>query len=154
MERDRLVPLPSKLEEELREYIRTFRMPSDPRALFTTEKGRMGYSYLRSFISRLGEKTGIKGLHAHLFRHYYASELYRLTGDIRLVQILVGYARIENTTNYEYITSKEAAEKGKFAVETLIHMGGGFDAGGSKIYGSRTKQMGALGFEPRSAGLS
>ncbi len=124
MERDRLVPLPLKLEEELREYIRTFRMPSDPRALFTTEKGRMGYSYLRSFISRLGEKTGVKGLHAHLFRHYYASELYRLTGDIRLVQILVGHARIETTTIYEHITSREAEERGKSAVEKLFRGGG------------------------------
>ncbi len=146
--------MPSKFEEELREYIRTFTIPSDPRALFTTDRGRIVYSYLRSFISRLGEMAGIKGFHAHLFRHYLASEFYRLKVDIMLAQIIVGHARIETTTNYEYITSKEAAEKGKFAVETLIHMGGGFDAGGSKIYGSRTKQMGALGFEPRSAGLS
>ncbi|GGM68296.1 hypothetical protein GCM10007108_03010 [Thermogymnomonas acidicola] len=124
MERDRLVPVPTDLEKDLVEYISRFRMPSDPRALFTTEKGRMGYSYLRSFISRLGARVGIKGLHTHLFRHYYASELYRITGDIRLVQILVRHARIETTTIYEHLTTKEAVEKGKSAVEKLFRGGG------------------------------
>ena len=77
MERDRLVPLPQGLQEDIKEYVEKYRMRSDPRALFTSEKGRM-------------------------------------------VQILVGHARIETTTIYEHITSKKAADKGRDAVERLF----------------------------------
>ena len=120
MERDRLVPLPKGLQQDIKEYIENYRMKSNPRALFTSEKGRMGYGYLRSFIRKLGAKTGIKELHAHLFRHFYASQLYEMTNDLRMVQILVGHARIETTTVYEHITSKKAADKGRDAVERLF----------------------------------
>ena len=120
MERDRIVPLPKGLQDDIREYVEKYRMRSNARALFTSEKGRMGYGYLRSFIRKLGAKTGIKELHAHLFRHFYASQLYEMTNDLRMVQILVGHARIETTTIYEHMTSRKAAEKGRDAVERLF----------------------------------
>ncbi|MHB1812358.1 MAG: tyrosine-type recombinase/integrase [Thermoplasmataceae archaeon] len=33
-------------------------------------------------------------LHAHSFRHFYGTNMYRTTNDLRLVQILLGHARI------------------------------------------------------------
>jgi site-specific recombinase XerD len=140
MERDRLVPLPGGLQDDLREYVEKYRMHSDSRALFTTDKGRMNYAYLRSFIRKLGAKVGIRDLHAHMFRHFYASELYRLTGDIRLVQILVGHARIETTTIYEHITSEETVEKGKSAVEKLFRGGEDLNQEDQKYVGALAKR--------------
>jgi len=87
---------------------------------------------------------GVKELLAHLFRHFYSSELHRLTGDIRLVQILVGHARIETTTIYEHITSEETVEKGKSAVEKLFHGGEDLNPRESKIRGSLSKTMGGI----------
>ncbi len=74
--------------------------------------------------AELGAKVGIRRLHAHLFRHFYATQLYGLTNDLRMVQILVGHARIETTTIYEHMTSAKAAEKGRDAVEKLFGMKG------------------------------
>ena len=71
-------------------------------------------------IKKIGKKTGMPELHAHSFRHFYGTSMYRTTNDLRLVQILLGHARIETTTIYEHLSSKEAAEKGKLAVEKLF----------------------------------
>jgi len=93
---------------------------SDQRALFTTDQRRMPYEYIRAMIKKIGVKLGMPELHAHSFRHFYGTYLYRITNDLRMVQILLGHARIETTTIYEHLSSKEAAEKGKSAVEKLF----------------------------------
>ncbi len=49
--------------------------------------------------------------------------IFRKANDLRLVQILLRHARIETTTIYEHLSSKEAAEKGKYAVEKLFRKG-------------------------------
>ncbi len=153
-EKDRYLPLPDALVEEIKQYIEKYRMPSDPRALFTTEKGRMPYHYIRAMIKKVGATLGMKGLHPHSFRHFFLSQLYAMTDDLRLVQILAGHARIDTTTIYEHMSTFKAAEKGRSAVERLFQEGGNLNPMVQKISGSRTDLMGALGFEPRSAGLS
>ena len=95
-------------------------MQSDQRALLTTDQGRMPYEYIRSMIKKIGVKIGMPEIHAHSFRHFYGTYMYRTTNDLRLVQILLGHARIETTTIYEHLSSKEAAEKGIPAVEKLF----------------------------------
>ncbi|EQB67526.1 MAG: phage integrase family protein [Thermoplasmatales archaeon E-plasma] len=119
-ERDRYVPLPDDFLNRLEGYIKNYRMQSDQRSLFTSDQGRMPYTYLRTMIKKIGIKTGMPELHAHSFRHFYGTNMYRTTNDLRMVQILLGHARIETTTIYEHLSSKEAAEKGKLAVEKLF----------------------------------
>ncbi len=119
-ERDRYVPLPADYLKRLGIYIKNYCMQSDQRALFTTDQGRMPYAYLRTMIKKIGKKTGMPELHAHSFRDFYGASMHLTTNDLRLVQILLGHARIETTTIYEHLSSKEAAEKGKLAVEKLF----------------------------------
>ena len=119
-EKDRYVPLPEGLQEHIRTYVEKFRMQSDQRALLTTDQGRMPYEYIRSMIKKIGVKIGMPEIHAHSFRHFYGTYMYRTTNDLRLVQILLGHARIETTTIYEHLSTKEAAEKGIPAVEKLF----------------------------------
>ena len=120
-EKDRYVPLPQGLQEHIETYREKFRMQSDQRALLTTDKGRMPYEYIRSMIKKIGVRIGMPEIHAHSFRHFYGTYMYRTTNDLRLVQILLGHARIETTTIYEHLSTKEAAEKGIPAVERLFH---------------------------------
>ena len=93
-EKDRYVPLPEIVISHINEYLEKYRMQSDQRAMFTTDKGRMTYQYLRNMIKKIGIKNGIPELHAHSFRHFYGTNMYRTTNDLRLVQILLGHARI------------------------------------------------------------
>lgn len=122
-EKDRYVPIKTAVLEEIRRYIDQYRMDSDARALFTTEKGRMPYGYIRTMVKKLGAKLNMKGLHPHSFRHFYLSQLYALTDDLRLVQILAGHARIDSTTIYEHMSTFKAAEKGRSAVEKFFREG-------------------------------
>ena len=119
-EKDRYMPLPAEILEDIKIYIERYRMPSDAKALFTTEKGRMPYGYIRTMIKKLGAKLDMKNLHPHSFRHFYLSQLYAMTDDLRLVQILAGHARIESTTVYEHMSTFKAAEKGRSAVEKFF----------------------------------
>ena len=122
-EKDRHVPLPEGVQEHISTYVEKFRMQSDPRALLTTDQGRMPYEYIRSMIKKIGVRNGLPDIHAHSFRHFYGTYMYRLTNDLRLVQILLGHARIETTTIYEHLSTIEAADKGAPAVEKLFRWG-------------------------------
>jgi site-specific recombinase XerD len=49
-------------------------------------------------MKRRGAKAGIaKGVHPHMLRHTYATERYRETKDIRLVQRALGHASLPTT---------------------------------------------------------
>ena len=53
-------------------------------------------------IARLGTTANVSSAHPHRFRHTFATTLYSLTGDIRLVQKLLGHSHIQTTTVYEH----------------------------------------------------
>ena len=77
--------------------------------LFTTLKGRrLSDRYLRAMVKRLGLKAGLsKDLHPHLLRHTFATDLYRATRNIRLVQKALGHADLSTTMIYTHIVDAE-----------------------------------------------
>lgn len=59
-------------------------------------------------MARRGKKAGIaKGVHPHMLRHTYATELYRETKDIRLVQKALGHASLATTMIYTHIVDDD-----------------------------------------------
>jgi integrase/recombinase XerD len=63
---------------------------------------------LREMMKRRGKKAGIaKGVHPHMLRHTYATELYRETKDIRLVQKALGHAHLSTTMIYTHIVDDD-----------------------------------------------
>ena len=55
-----------------------------------------------------GRKAGItKDVHPHMLRHTYATELYRATKDIRLVQKALGHAQLSSTMIYTHIVDDD-----------------------------------------------
>ena len=79
------------------------------RYAFPTLKGtRMYDSALREMVKRRGIKAGIaKDVHPHMLRHTYATELYRETKDIRLVQKALGHAHLSTTMIYTHIVDDD-----------------------------------------------
>ena len=85
------------------------RRPAQSDLLFTTLKGDpVSSRYLRSMVARVADKAGIeKRVHPHLLRHSFATDLYRETKNIRLVQKALGHEDLSTTMIYTHIVDDE-----------------------------------------------
>ncbi|MDA8143876.1 MAG: hypothetical protein M0T81_07825 [Thermoplasmatales archaeon] len=83
----------------------------------------ISYGIMRLVLEKLYTLRDTGEIYAHSVRCFYGTYMYRTTNDLRLVQLLLGDACIEATTIYEHLSSKETAEKGKYAVEKLFRGG-------------------------------
>ena len=83
--------------------------PVQTELLFTTLKGTpLLDSYIRHLMRRLSRKAGIsKPIHPHTLRHTFATDLYRNTKNIRLVQKALGHADLSTTMIYTHIVDEE-----------------------------------------------
>lgn len=77
--------------------------------LFSTLKGeRLDDRYLRQLVKRLAKKAGIeKDVHPHMLRHSFATDLFRQSKNIRLVQKALGHADLSTTMIYTHIVDDE-----------------------------------------------
>ena len=77
--------------------------------LFTTLEGKLlSDRYLRVMVKRYGTKAGVlKDVHPHTLRHTFATDLYRETKNIRLVQKALGHADLSTTMIYTHIVDDE-----------------------------------------------
>lgn len=103
-DKQRLVPLPAPLLDELRSLWRTHR---HPRWLFPNRDGANPVSQYvlgRTFraAARMAEIT--QPVTAHSLRHSYATRLLEYGIDTRVVQILLGHANIATTAIYTHLT--------------------------------------------------
>lgn len=81
-----------------------------PRLVFTTRKGtKINPRQIRKMVKTYSEKAGIddKDVHPHTLRHTFATDLYRETGKIRLVQKALGHADLSTTMIYTHIVDDE-----------------------------------------------
>lgn len=59
-------------------------------------------------VARYAKKAGIaKRVHPHLLRHTMATDLYKQTKDLRLVQKILGHASITTTTIYTHLVDED-----------------------------------------------
>jgi integrase/recombinase XerD len=73
-------------------------------------------------VKQLAKQAGIdKDVHPHLLRHTFATDLLRLTKNLRITQKALGHAQITSTQIYTHIMDDEMEE----ALKT-------FRAGGKK----------------------
>ncbi len=85
------------------------RRPEQSDLLFITLQGRPVLDrYLRAMVARVADKAGIeKRVHPHLLRHTFATDLYRETKNIRLVQKALGHEDLSTTMIYTRIIDDE-----------------------------------------------
>jgi integrase/recombinase XerD len=79
--------------------------------LFTTLHGTpVKDRDLRAMVKRRARKVGIaKDVHPHMLRHTFATDLYRVTKDIRLVQKTLGHADLSTTMIYTHLVDDDVA---------------------------------------------
>lgn len=106
-QKDRMLWINEDLLEELGAW-REVR-PIQANNLFVTLKGEaINPRYLRAMVKRLGKKANIaKDIHPHMLRHSFATDLYRETKNIRLVQKALGHADLSTTMIYTHIVDDE-----------------------------------------------
>jgi site-specific recombinase XerD len=104
---ERSVYLPSKLRRGLKAYIATMEMrPDDP--LFPSRNGGpLGRRQVQLRFHHWLARAGIeRHLTVHSTRHTFAMNLYRQTGDLRLVQTALGHRHISTTEIYARVEDK------------------------------------------------
>ena len=81
----------------------------NPEHVFTTLAGKpVSPRYVQQMVKRYAAKAGIqKSIHPHTLRHTFATDLYRETSKIRLVQKALGHANLSTTQIYTHIVDEE-----------------------------------------------
>jgi site-specific recombinase XerD len=108
--RDRDIPLSPKLLEALRDYWRW----KKPRIyLFPSVPGKRGVEAPMSdkvvwwAVREAARRAGItRKIGPHTFRHSFATELLEAGTDLRTIQLLMGHARLEDTTLYLHLSRR------------------------------------------------
>ena len=80
--------------------------------VFTTLQGKpLGHRYVQRMVKRYTAKAGIdKDVSPHTLRHTFATDLYRETSKIRLVQKALGHSDLSTTMVYTHIHDPEVEE--------------------------------------------
>ena len=109
-DRPRLVPLPRRLLQALREYWRLER-PRGP-LLFPGEKPdkQLCPDTIRRAVHCAAAELGIhRRVTMHAFRHSFATHLLESGEDLRTIQVLLGHRSIRNTTRYLQVSTQHLA---------------------------------------------
>ena len=154
-EAETIVGLSDDAMNAIRNYVQFYRRATDPKALFTSEAGRMDAEYMRQHISRIGKIVN-KEFHPHAARHWVATTL--LSGreedgiepiDIRFVQTHLRHASLASTQVYTHVDPEMNAKRvrerlNKFFLQARIKPGPNEPA---------CDEAGPEGFEPPAYGL-
>lgn len=104
--KDRLVPIPDVLLEELREYWRAYR-PTSYLFFGQTKDLPLCDATLRRAFNCTVRDLGIKkDVSVHSLRHSYATHMLEAGIDLRSIQEVLGHCNIETTLIYTHLTER------------------------------------------------
>jgi len=97
-------------------------LESEPVYVFTTKNNtKVSERYVRAMMKRACEKAGLdSSYHPHTLRHTFATDLYRKTKDIRMVQKALGHSDIHTTMIYTHIVDDDLEEEMKNLREPVM----------------------------------
>ena len=111
--KERIVPLSPSAKKVLLRWVSAFRPePQDPRdetVVLSAEGTPLSYTALAHIIKRLGEKAGVRRLHAHLFRHTFAVRYLVNGGDLMTLRNILGHSDITTTQVYLHLADSQVA---------------------------------------------
>ena len=102
--KERLLPLPPTLHQELRLHWSTHRNPS---LIFPSREGTTPFcerSLRRALTLAQGQVPNIQDVTPHTFRHSFATHLLQEGVDIRVLQLLLGHSSLSSTEIYTHLT--------------------------------------------------
>ncbi|HWJ80463.1 MAG TPA: tyrosine-type recombinase/integrase [Niallia sp.] len=116
----RYIPLPSKLMEEILQYIkedRIYPMKGQEEAVFISRRGkRISRRRIQEITEQICNQVDkinpefqwkTKGISSHKLRHTFATHLVRDGRDIRTVQELLGHTNLNTTQKYTHVSDAQ-----------------------------------------------
>jgi len=108
--RPRIVTLPRRLLETLREYWRLARPPGPLLFPGQDRSKPLCPDTVRRAVHCAADALGIdKRVTMHAFRHSFATHLLESGEDLRTIQVLLGHRSIRNTTRYLQVSTQHLA---------------------------------------------
>lgn len=110
----RTLPVGSHAITALKDWLEARKLytQNDEPALFTTQRGqRISHRAVQMRMQQLSIKQGMDNpVHPHMLRHSFASHMLESSGDLRLVQELLGHANISTTQVYTHLDFQHLAK--------------------------------------------
>ena len=106
-EKDRHAAVSPDTLEMVGEFVSRYRQPTDQKALFTGDYGRLTTAVVRTLVKEAGKAAGVPKLHPHALRHYCATMLLKAGIDLRKIQIHLGHADIQSTQLYTHLLTTD-----------------------------------------------
>ncbi len=107
--KDRVVPIPIELIEELRSYYKVYRPYTylfEGKVSTKTQPKKYSASSIRAIIKRASKRARIRRvITPHTLRHSYATHLYEYGINLRSIQVLLGHSSSKTTEIYTRVSN-------------------------------------------------
>ena len=137
--KERVVPFGQRVTQALMRYLHLHRpspLKKEDTFLFLASDGvPMTRNSLEQVVRRLRLNSGIKRLHAHLFRHTFAVKFLDAGGHLRTLQLILGHESLVVTQKYLHLSDMRI--QAKYESNSPMDR---MDLPGQRRYGSRRKQ--------------
>jgi site-specific recombinase XerD len=110
-QRERLLPMPSKVALAIAAYLKNGRPRSSSRALFVRHQAPWGEGlkphHVRSVARLAFARCGIGFSGTHVLRHTWATIVHRRGIDLKLVADILGHRSLDTTARYAHVNLNE-----------------------------------------------
>jgi integrase/recombinase XerD len=110
-QRERLLPMPSKVARAIAAYLKNGRPRSGSRALFVRHHAPLGEGlkphHVRSVARLAFARCGISFTGTHVLRHTWATIVHRRGIDLKLVADVLGHRSLDTTARYAHVNLNE-----------------------------------------------